>query len=71
MSFITVKINPMILEEERQFQIKQGGGLRFVLLVESEEDQDKGEGSDDEIEDYKSVVSVDSITENADFIRLE
>jgi hypothetical protein len=62
----------MILEEERQFQLSQSGGLQTILQVESEEEEGQDEESgDDEIEDYRSVVSLDSIAENADFISLE
>jgi hypothetical protein len=71
-SFTSIPIDPMILEEERQFQLSQSGGLQTILQVESEEEEGQDEESgDDEIEDYRSVVSLDSIAENADFISLE
>jgi hypothetical protein len=60
------------LEEERQFQIHQRGGLQVVIPVDSEEEVggvESGVGSG--VEDYQSVASIDSIAENADFISLE
>ena len=71
-SFTSVPIDPLILEEERQFKLSQRGGLQAIMPVDSEEEEDEeGEGSDDGMEDYRSVVSSDSIAENADFVSLE
>jgi hypothetical protein len=71
-SFTSVPIDPIILEEERQFKLSQRGGLQLIMPVDSEEEEEgEGEGSDDGMEDYRSVVSLDSIAENADFVSLE
>ena len=59
-------IDPKILEEERQFKFSQRGGLQAMMPVDSEEEE-----IDDEMEDYRSVATLDSIAENADFISLE
>jgi hypothetical protein len=70
--FTSIPIDPAILEEERQFQIHQRGGLQVVIPVDSEEEVggvESGVGSG--VEDYQSVASIDSIAENADFISLE
>jgi hypothetical protein len=70
-SFTSVPIDPIILEEERQFKLSQRGGLQLIMPVDSEEEEE-GEGEDsDGMEDYRSVVSLDSIAENADFVSLE
>ena len=65
--FTSIPIDPAILEEERQFQIRQRGGLQVVILVDSEEEG----GVESGVEDYQSVASIDSIAENADFVNLE
>ena len=71
-SFTSVPIDPLILEEERQFKLSQRGGLQVIMPVDSEEEEEReGGGSDDGMEDYRSVVSLDSIAENADFVSLE
>jgi hypothetical protein len=42
------------------------------MPVDSEEEEEgEGGGSNDEMEDYRSVASLDSIAENADFVSLE
>jgi hypothetical protein len=81
-SFTSIPIDPAILEEERQFQISQRGGLQVIIPVESEEEDGGFEsegvesggvesGVDSALEDYRSVMSIDSIAENADFVSLE
>jgi hypothetical protein len=45
-----------------------------AIQVDSEEEvEEDGEGGDEDdgVEDYRSVVSLDSIAENADFISLK
>jgi hypothetical protein len=59
------------LEEERQFQIHQRGGLQVVILVDSEEEGGAESKVESRVEDYQSVASIDSIAENADFVSLE
>jgi hypothetical protein len=53
MSFTSIPIDPVILEEEQQFQISQGGGIQVTILVESEE-EDEGVKSrvDSALRDY-------------------
>ena len=71
-SFTSIPIDPAILEEERQFQISQRGGLQVIIPVELEEEDGGVESRvDSALEDYRSVISIDSIVENADFISLE
>jgi hypothetical protein len=71
-SFTSIPIDPAILEEERQFQISQRGGLQMIIPVESEEEDGGVESRvDSALEDYRSVMSIDSIAENADFVSLE
>jgi hypothetical protein len=40
MSFTSIPIDPAILEEERQFQMSQGGGIQVTIPVESEEEDE-------------------------------
>jgi hypothetical protein len=42
-----------------------------IIPVESEEDGGVESRVDSALEDYRSVISIDSIAENADFISLE
>jgi hypothetical protein len=71
-SFTSIPIDPAILEEEQQFQISQRGGLQVIIPVESEEEDGGVEsGVDSALKDYRSVISIDSIAENADFVSLE
>jgi hypothetical protein len=79
-SFTSIPIDPIILEEERKFQLSQRGGIQVTIPVDSEGEEEgeeegveEGEEGDkyDEMEDYRSVVSLDSIVENADFVSLE
>lgn len=65
--FTSIPIDPAILEEERQFQIRQRGGLQVVIPVDSEEEG----GVESGVEDYQSVASIDSIAANADFVSLK
>jgi hypothetical protein len=70
-SFTSIPIDPTILQQEREFQLSQRGGLQVTIPVEdSEEGGDAATGeSDDGYQ--RSVASIDSIAENADFVSLE
>jgi hypothetical protein len=71
-SLTSIPIDPIILEEERKFQLSQRGGIQVTIPVDSEGEEDGEEGDKyNEMEDYRSVVSLDSIAENADFVSLE
>jgi hypothetical protein len=71
-SFTSIPIDPTILEEEREFQLSQQGGLQMTIPVDSEGEEEGEEGDKyDEMEDYRLVVLLDSIAENADFVSLE
>jgi hypothetical protein len=62
-------IDPEILEFERQFAVQRGGLQEVVLGSSSELEGDEIE-SDIEGGRSRSVVSLDSITQNADFVNL-
>jgi hypothetical protein len=76
--FTDVPIDPKILQLEHEFQLAQRGGLSQVLVSDEEDmskdDREEAEsdtsGSDD-ITPPRSVASIDSIQENADFVRIE
>ena len=67
--FIDIPIDPAILEAERQFQIQQTPLLH--IDVEEEESETDGEGRSDLASTPRLVISIDSITENANFVSLE
>jgi hypothetical protein len=67
--FTDIPIDPAILEAERQFQIQQTPGLH--IDVEEEGSGSDGEGGSDLASTPRSVISIDSIAENADFVSLE
>ncbi len=69
-SFCSIPIDPAILEEERQFQLCQRGGLQVIMLV-GDSDGDSDGGADIEDKDQRSVASIDSIAENANFVSFE
>ena len=71
MSFSSIPIDPTILEEERQFQLCQRGGLQVIIPVGDSDGEGDDSGADDEDKDQRSVASIDSIAENADFVNLE
>jgi hypothetical protein len=76
MEFTSIPIDPAILEEERQFQIRQRGGLQVVIPVDLEDEEGGFESGvesrvESGIEDYQSVALIDSIAANADFISFE
>jgi hypothetical protein len=75
--FTTIPIDPKILEMEHKFKMAQKKGISQVLVaideVEEEDlDNEDSEGSsvrdNDIISPPRSVVSIDLIQENADFI---
>jgi hypothetical protein len=69
--FTDILIDPAILEHERQFQILQKGPLnQLVIEVDAEEEQgnESDEGDDIASSPPRSVMSIDSIAANADFI---
>ena len=65
--FIAIPIDQSILDDERQFQVRQRPLDQLVIQVDKEEEEEEEEGSN-----TKSlallVVSLDSIAQNADFI---
>jgi hypothetical protein len=66
---MSLPINPTILQEEHEFQLRQRGGLQLIIPVE---DSEKGDAAASESGDYqRSVASLDSIAQNADFVSLE
>jgi hypothetical protein len=67
--FTDIPIDPAILEAERQFQIQQTP--RLHIDVEEEESGTDGEGRSKVALTPRSVMSIDSIAENADFVNLE
>ena len=70
--FTTIPIDPAILEEERQFQIQQIP-LNQIELDSEDEGDGSGSGGRSDITGSppRSVASIDSIAENADFISFE
>jgi hypothetical protein len=67
--FTSIPIDPTILEAERQFQIQRRPLNQVVINLE--EEGSESEGGSDIVSPPRSVISIDSITENADFISLE
>jgi hypothetical protein len=68
--FTDIPIDPAILIEEQAFRVQHSGPLAAIQL-DSEEDnvEDEGSGVDKEtVSPPRSVVSIDSIAENADFV---
>jgi hypothetical protein len=68
--FTDIPIDPMILEAEQQFKISQRPLNQLVIDLEEEEGS-RSEGGSDIVSPPRSVISIDSIAENADFISLE
>jgi hypothetical protein len=69
LSFTSLPIDPTILQEEHEFQLRQRGGLQLIIPAE---DSEKGDTAASESGDYqRPVTSLDSIAQNADFISLE
>jgi hypothetical protein len=77
--FTTILINPKILKMEHKFKMAQKKGISQVLVAvdkveEEDSDNEDSEGSsvgdNNIISPPRSVVSIDSIQENADFIQI-
>jgi hypothetical protein len=51
MSFSSIPIDPTILEEERQFQLRQRGGLQVIILVGDSDGEGDDSRADDEDKD--------------------
>jgi hypothetical protein len=68
--FTNIPIDPEILRLEHEFCIQQKGGLSQVLVSSKEEDNTSLYYSDD-ISPPRSVATIDSIQENADFVHVE
>ena len=69
-------MDPEILRLEHEFKLSQRGGLSQVQI--SNEESEDGEEEDDNISSQsddtsplRSVASIDSIQENADFVHVE
>jgi hypothetical protein len=71
--FTDIPIDPAILEAERQFQIQQTPLNQVGLHIDLEEEEGSGTdgGGSDLASTPRSVISIDSIAENADFVSLE
>jgi hypothetical protein len=71
-SFTTLPIDPTILQEEREFKLSQRGGLQVTVLVDDSEEEEGNNSVNESINEYqRSVATLDSIAENADFVSLE
>jgi hypothetical protein len=69
--FTSIAIDPAILEMERQFELASQRPLFQVQIdVDSEQEEGSQAGSD-VVSPPRSVATIDSIAENADFIDLE
>lgn len=73
--FTSIPIDPAILEEEQQFRVQTKGALSAIQLDSDEEDRADGGRSEACEEDDmvssppQSVISIDSIAQNADFVK--
>jgi hypothetical protein len=64
-----IPIDPVILQEERKFQQSQRGGLQVTIPVDdSAEEGGDNSGGESEGDYQRSVATIDSIAENADFV---
>jgi hypothetical protein len=71
-SFTPVPIDPTILQEEREFRLSQRGGLQLTIPVDNSEEEGGDNGARESEDKYqRSVATIDSIAENADFVGLE
>jgi hypothetical protein len=69
--FTSIAIDPAILEMERQFELASQRSLFQVQIdVDSEQEEGSQAGSN-VVSPPRSVATIDSIAENADFIELE
>ena len=74
--FTSIPIEPSILHHEQQFQLQQAPLSQVVIQVDEEEEEEEEEEKEEEegsdIETLsRSVASLDSIAQNADFRVLE
>lgn len=71
-SNIGAPIDPTILQEEEQFKIQHGSQSQLqIQVVDEQEDRSEEkeeEGSDIMVSPPRSVISIDSIGENTDFV---
>ena len=63
----TELIDPTILEFEKQFALRRGG-LQSVLIKADDEGDNEGDEDSDIASLLRSVLSIDSIAQNADFV---
>jgi hypothetical protein len=71
-SLTPIPIDPAILQEEREFQLSQRGGLQVIIPVDDSAEEGGDDGGGESEGDYqRSVATIDSIAENADFVSFE
>jgi hypothetical protein len=70
-SLTPIPIDPTILQAEREFRISQRGLQLNILVDNSEEEQSDTSMGESEGEDQRSIATIDSIAENADFISFD
>ena len=71
-SLTLILIDPAILQEEREFQLSQRGGLQVTIPVDDSADEGADNSRGESKGDYqRSVATIDSIAENADFVSFE
>jgi hypothetical protein len=71
-SLTSIPIDPAILQEEREFQLSQRGGLQVTISVDdSAEEGGDNSGGESEGDYQRSVATIDSIAENVDFVSFE
>jgi hypothetical protein len=71
--FTDISVDPAILEYKRQFKIRQKEPLNQMIISLNDEEEEEEESSGDDLASSpsRSVISLDSIAENADFVLLE
>ena len=70
-SLTPIPIDPVILRDEKEFQLSQQGGLGFTIKVDKLAKEGKDSGAESEGDYQQSVATIDSTAENADFVSLE
>ena len=66
MHFIAIPIDQSILDDKRQFQIQQRPLDQLAIQVDKKEEEEEEESNTELL--ALSVMSLDSIAQNADFI---
>jgi len=66
MDFVTISIDQSILDDEQQFQVQQRLLDQVVIQVDEKDKEEEGESNIGS--PLPSVISLDSIAQNADFI---